>query len=63
MKSQPIHQKSNFDFLVKIVFQKSRFIKTLKNMKIDHRGIKKLKIQYKKSNFSRLRKISKYFKP
>ena len=35
-KSQPIHKKSNFDFLVNIKFQRSKFIKTYKNIKPDH---------------------------
>ena len=62
MKSQLIHQKSNFDFLIKIEFQKSRFINTFKNMKIYHQKIKKVKIQFEKSNFSRLRNFSKCFR-
>ena len=35
-KSQPDAKKSNFDFLVNIIFQISNFIKTFKNIKLDH---------------------------
>ena len=62
MKSQLIHQKSNFDFLIKIEFQRSHFIKTFKNMKLNHQEIKKVKSDFEKSKFSRQRKFSKCFK-
>ena len=61
MKSQLIHQKSNFDFLVNIKFQRSKFINTFKNINIDHQEVKKSKSQFEKSNFSRLRNFSKCF--
>ena len=36
MKSQLTHKKSNFDFLVNIEFQSTKFIKTFKNIKLYH---------------------------
>ena len=63
MESQLIHQKSNFDFLTKIEFQKSISTKTLKNINLDHQETNKVQSQFEKPNFSRLRNFSKCFEP
>ena len=55
MKSQLIRQKSNFDFSVNIKSQRSKFIKTFKNIKLDHQKVKKVKSQFE--NFIMLSKF------
>ena len=40
MKRSTVLENANFDFLIKIKFQKSYFIKTCQNMKIVHQEIK-----------------------
>ena len=57
MKSQLVHKKSNFDFLVNIKFQRSRFIKTFKNIKIDHQESRKSK---KSTNSQDLKDLEKF---
>ena len=44
IKNQLYTEKSNFDFLIKIKFQKSSFIKKCQNMKIVHQEIQKSKL-------------------
>ena len=47
--------------MIKFEFQRSKFIKTFKNIKLDHQEIKKVKSQCEKLKFSRLRNFSKCF--
>ena len=54
-------EKSNFDFLVNITFQRSNFIKTFKNIKLNHQEVKKVKSQLEKSRFPRLRNFLSVF--
>ena len=54
-------RKSNFDFLVNITSQRSNFIKKLKNIKLNHQEVKKVKSQLEKSWFPRLRNFLSVF--
>ena len=56
-----IHKKSNFDFLVNIEFQRSRFIKTFKNIKLDHQESRRSRKVNKNSRFPILRKFLSVF--
>ena len=57
MKSQLIHQKSNFDFLVNIEIQKPRVIKIFKTIKLDHQESRK-STKVKTQDFQTLSKNS-----
>ena len=54
MKSQQYTEKSNFNFLVKIKYQRSQFIKTCQNIKLVHQEIKKSRFHFEKSKFLNL---------